>query len=834
MRSLSDRMRGYLLFFFCTMLLSLWPIQIQSAEYPPELDPNKYPALNQGCLALGKCHAGIEAIRAHRSEMAKEIYKKGKPLGDPNGCVVCHGGNPLEEKDKDIAHKGAPQGSILDVYVPYPGSVWINDKTCGQCHKKHVYSMHRSVMNTEAGKIQGAMWGWGAPAGYNHIYGNYDIKDTDGPTPVFGTETYSHYIQNLMKRFPHIYPKSLKQVPQVDLATIEQKPQQAIFTYIRSECQRCHVGVKGRNRRGDHRGMGCAACHILYSNEGLYEGSDQSIPKDKPGHILVHSIQSTRKTKVTVNGKTYSGIPHETCASCHNRGKRIGVSYQGLMEFPYGTPFNNAGKKQPKLHTKRYLFIQDDHHHNPKNRDGNPEGMLFCQDCHTTNAMHGNGNITTTTLANVEIECSDCHGIPEKYPWQLPIGFGDEFGEKPDMNKPRGTATAPLAVQKEYSTVYPAKDGYLLTTRGNPFGNVVREGDKVFLHTASGIDLEVPTLKSLALKKTWKNPKSANTAMVRVKRHMDTLECYACHSAWAPQCYGCHVKVDYSGDKKSMDWVKSGNMHFKDGQTAESRRDGKAPKQPGKASEGRTYLRWENPVLGVNGEGRVTPIIPGCQQITTVIGPDGETLVNNKIWRTPPNMEGGGKEGQRGIDMAPAAPHTTVREARSCISCHASSKALGYGTHGGRYLKQFINDFYLDVVTATGEPISGKATIQVAAIPDLPMDMDQVVTGDGRQLQTVGHHWPGSRPLNKEQRDNMERIGICLACHQDIPDGTPSIAMLTKIAKMLDKVPKTDQEHRDLIKDFTRLAARVQVIGPIVGIIILAFLGWFFFIRKKK
>jgi LPXTG-motif cell wall-anchored protein len=80
----------------------------------------------------------------------------------------------------------------------------------------------------------------------------------------------------------------------------------------------------------------------------------------------------------------------------------------------------------------------------------------------------------------------------------------------------------------------------------------------------------------------------------------------------------------------------------------------------------------------------------------------------------------------------------------------------------------------------------------------------------------------------------MERIGICLACHQDIPDGTPSIAMLTKIAKMLDKVPKTDQEHRDLIQDFTRLAARVQVIGPIVGIIILAFLGWFFFVRRKK
>ena len=48
----------------------------------------------------------------------------------------------------------------------------------------------------------------------------------------------------------------------------------------------------------------------------------------------------------------YSGIPVESCNHCHNRGKRIGVTYQGLMEFPYGSPWNEKGMKQPKLHTK--------------------------------------------------------------------------------------------------------------------------------------------------------------------------------------------------------------------------------------------------------------------------------------------------------------------------------------------------------------------------------------------------------------------------------------------------------------------------------------------------
>ena len=127
-----------------------------------------FPSPDRGCISR-ECHAGIEPIRAHESGMAKKIYGRGKLLGDPNGCVVCHGGNPTEIKDKNIAHSGAPNGGTLKTYVPYPGSMWINDKICGQCHPKKVYSMHRSVMQTEVGKIQGGLWGWGASTGYDHI-----------------------------------------------------------------------------------------------------------------------------------------------------------------------------------------------------------------------------------------------------------------------------------------------------------------------------------------------------------------------------------------------------------------------------------------------------------------------------------------------------------------------------------------------------------------------------------------------------------------------------------------------------------------------------------------
>jgi len=71
---------------------------LAALSFCPELYGAQYPAPGKGCIAA-ECHAGIEPIRAHESQMAQDIYKLGAKMGDPNGCVVCHGGNPAEEKD---------------------------------------------------------------------------------------------------------------------------------------------------------------------------------------------------------------------------------------------------------------------------------------------------------------------------------------------------------------------------------------------------------------------------------------------------------------------------------------------------------------------------------------------------------------------------------------------------------------------------------------------------------------------------------------------------------------------------------------------------------------
>jgi hypothetical protein len=751
--------------------------------------------------------------------MAQAIYKKGVENGDPNGCTVCHAGDVSELINKDLAHKDL---------IRFPASMWVNEKTCGQCHGGYNYMLHRNLMQSEAGKIQGALWGWGAKNGYKPVYGNYDIKDTDGPRPIIGTDMYKDYMEDLMTKHPGNFPSELKKLPEVDINTIEENPEQAVLTYIRSDCQRCHFGVRGTQRRGDYRGLGCAACHIPYSDEGYYEGGDPSIPKDEPGHLLVHSIQSSRKAKVKVNDKTYSGIPPETCSSCHNRGKRIGVSFLGMIESPYDTPWQEDGSGQPKLHGKRYLFIRDDHHHDPESREGNPEGGLLCQDCHTTISVHGNGNIGGTTFGEVEVECSDCHGTPEKYPWELPVGFGDEFGINPESD-PRGISEELLDIQKMYSTVYDPEDGYLLSSRGNPFGNVVRKGDEVIVHSATGLDFEAPALKTLNQKNLWKNKEKAHTAMVRVKNHVKTMECYSCHTTWAPQCYGCHIKVDYSKEQRSTDWINTGNTHFENGETIETLHN-KVMDQPGKATEGRTYLRWEDPILGINGEGRVSTLMTGCQQITTVIGPDGNTLVSNKIWRTPAGLENSGPEGQRGIDMTPAQPHTVSRTSRECVSCHANPKTLGYGIHDGEYMQGYNNDRYMDLRTADGSVISNNSTPQFSSTPDLLFDLSQIVTRDGEQLVTVGHHWPLSGPLPQQTREKMERVGTCVACHQHIPDGDIFVKMITTAGDFTGLTPHSDKQHSKLLSRDIRLVVYFQILIPIIIVVIVFLL----FIRRMR
>jgi len=770
------------------------------------------------------CHEGIEHIRHGSSGMMIAINEVAEQAGHKgNDCIVCHGGTPTS-KNKKTAHSGTVKYFKTHKgpkeYYPAPGSTWINQNTCGMCHEEQVNAQMNSLMMTEQGKIQGALWSFGAINGYNHDVGNYKTKNPDDPHKRLGTDKYKKYMSKLALMEPQAFPSEMKELPPAPTADeVMKDPSLAVYTYLRQECLRCHTGSKGRQKRGDFRGIGCASCHIPYSNEGYYEGDDKAINKKEQGHLLVHSIQSSREVKVKVHDVEYSGVPVETCSTCHNRGKRIGVSYQGLMEKAYNSPYDSEGNGQPKLHTKRYMHMESDIHFQ--------KGML-CQDCHTSNDMHGDGFLGGANAAAVEVECQDCHGTTKMYPWELPLGFGDEFNTTQATGDARGVAQD-VAEYLKKGSVAEKRDGYLITARGNPYTHVVKDGTDVIIELASGKDIRLTPLKKL--KETKKLSPLGLLAMDSIETHTERLECYTCHAAWAPQCYGCHVKIDYSQGKQNPDYLKASHDHDIHGVTG-GMKDMRKYLVDGAVTETRSFMRWEDPPLAQNGEGRISPTVPGCQTTITVIGKDGKALLQNHIYKIP-NVEGAGAEGQNAIDMAPIQPHTISKEGRSCESCHTTKKAMGMGIGGSKSTADPSITTITDIMTAEGKVLPTIVDEQMPAIANLHYDYSKFLDENGTQLQTVGHHWTLSGPLSKAQRDKLDRSGVCFSCHKDIPKTSLAVSALTHIADMAE-INIDNKMHKKIVNKSLNISAWVQVlVGVFFGLLFLYGVYLKFFKKRR-
>lgn len=132
-------------------------------------------------------------------------------------------------------------------------------------------------------------------------------------------------------------------------------------------------------------------------------------------------------------------------------------------------------------------------------------------------------------------------------------------------------------------TTYAKEDGSLCTARGNALPEIVRRGNTVVLHSVSGKDF---VLEPLKLKRALGTLKAeAQVAMCQIGKHIDRMECHACHATWVPQCHGCHLKLDFSPGKKSFDWVESGYTHLQQQHEAGCGEATYDTYMPGKTSE---------------------------------------------------------------------------------------------------------------------------------------------------------------------------------------------------------------------------------------------------------
>jgi len=304
----------------------------------------------------------------------------------------------------------------------------------------------------------------------------------------------------------------------------------------------------------------------------------------------------------------------------------------------------------------------------------------------------------------------------QKVPLGFAFGYSDEFSMRAKSGSPRGTTKTLAEYLKKGAIPKDIGDGFLLSARGNPITKATKHGNRIIMHLSSGKYIELKPLKML--KEEEKLSREGLIAMDEIEGHNSKLECYTCHATWAPQCYGCHVKIDYSKGKQNPDYLKASKFHDVHGNTGE--KNLKNFLVDGKVTETRSYLRWENPALSINGEGRVSPTIPGCQTTVTVIGKDGKALLQNHIFKIP-NVEGAGARGAEcNYNVAGSTP-TISKKSRSCESCHTSKKALGMGINGGKYFSDPSQDTVIDLMSVDRKILPKRVDTQIPAIPNSNM-----------------------------------------------------------------------------------------------------------------
>jgi len=437
--------------------------------------------------------------------------------------------------------------------------------------------------------------------------------------------------------------------------------------HLRNLCAGCHLGSEKLSPGPPEwldRGGGCLACHLSYDDNALKtlqnlrkEGEEKTSPKFHPAIDL--------------------NITNDHCQSCHSRSGRISMNYEGWHETSL-KPAVAKGRNDLKVLPDQRVFSKqpEDVHHTA--------GML-CIDCHGSYELMGDGNQYMHKEEAVKVQCSDCHATKA----YRQARFSDVDQE-----------TQLIAWLREYKVegtdviLTQKSEQALVNTRVEDNGRVL----KMIKKAGTGTVLMKPPSPVC----------TEGNAHIR-------LSCEACHTAWAPQCIGCHNGYEAKTDGYDMLTRKN-----RKGTWVEYSAEGMA----------------ELPVLGVNENdksvkgGRISTFVPGMiMTIDKDSFKKGEKPVFHRLY-------------------APASAHTTQRLGRSCESCHNDPLALGYGRGS---LK----------LSSTGEWIFESAYTN-NKYDGLPED---AWTGFLEERKGLASTRVGMRPFNIDEQKRILMAGACLTCH---------------------------------------------------------------------
>ena len=303
--------------------------------------PKPEPEDYSNCL---RCHSGIESISVNHQFDCNACHLR------PENRLE----NPLESHNAIVRNPSDPTQAKL---------------FCGKCHAEEIKTVEMSLHATMAGIINQTRFLWGA-------------QKAASP-PIYSAN-------NALKPLP-------------ESSSYPDQPQKLVDDFLRKKCLRCHISTAGAKDTGLYRASGCAACHMIYNNDGKYTGKDPCIDKTKPGYPATHTF--------TIR------IPNFQCLHCHNQN-HVGADYEGFFEHDYDrfyqSSVNQSSVNQSSVNQSSVIGGSPSDrlygiNHHRLTKDIHAEKGLWCIDCHTKDDIMGNGNIYACQIKVPKQKCTDCH-----------------------------------------------------------------------------------------------------------------------------------------------------------------------------------------------------------------------------------------------------------------------------------------------------------------------------------------------------------------------------------------------------------------------------------------
>jgi hypothetical protein len=281
------------------------------------------------------------------------------------------------------------------------------------------------------------------------------------------------------------------------------------------------------------------------------------------------------------------------------------------------------------------------------------EKGMHCVDCHFVQDAHGNNRLHMEVRAACEIQCIDCHGTPGEYARLRTTGPASY------TSGPNGQGRDLLAMKTPFKTPrFEVQE--LPGDRRRVFQHSMVEPNLKWevVQTPDVIDETHPRYnKKAALAKTvhfegnelvWgKLPKPGDKA--QCAHQNEKMSCIACHSAWNPSCFGCHLpqKANLKMPQLHADGELSRNYVAYNFQT----------------------LRDDIFMLAKDGDASGNRIGPARSSCAIHVGSYNGLRESIYVQQQTISAEGFG-----GTAFSTNVPHTVrgrgVRETKQCTDCH--------------------------------------------------------------------------------------------------------------------------------------------------------------------